>query len=243
VGDLPRAGRNGRPLAIAHRGDPIAFRENTLDAVRSALDCGADVVEIDVKTTADDVSVVLHDDSLRRLWGIDRDVRTMSSAEVREVGIPTLEEVLALFIGRTAAVMVDMDSGEWAAAARSAAGRAVESGRLHPSQVVWCGSVDGMREVRASEPDARIFLSWGAQPPGDLPSDALVDDLRPEAFNPHWRVLESGGREWAKARGIPLSVWTVDNPRTLTRILDAGVDAVISNDIRALVAALGSRRG
>ena len=58
-----------RPLAIAHRGDPIAHRENTTAAIRSALDCGADVVEIDVKTTEDGVSVVLHDDSLWRLVG------------------------------------------------------------------------------------------------------------------------------------------------------------------------------
>jgi glycerophosphoryl diester phosphodiesterase len=228
-----------RPLAIAHRGDPIAFRENTIDAIRSALDCGADVVEIDVKTTADGVSMVLHDDSLLRLWEVDRDIRTMTAAEVAAVGIPTL----ALFEGRSAAVMVDMDSEEWAAAAQAEASRVVASGRLRASQVIWCGDVEGMRQVRAADPEARIFLSWGEEARNGAPADRLVHDLRPEAFNPRWQVLESGGREWAASRGIPVSCWTVDDAGVLARLLDNGVDAVISNDIRALVAAVGDRRG
>ncbi len=78
------------------------------------------------------MSVVLHDDSLLRLWGVDRDIRTLSAAEVRAIGIPTLREVLALFEGRSAAVMVDMDAPEWATAARLEAGAAVATGRLRP---------------------------------------------------------------------------------------------------------------
>ena len=174
--DLPRAGQNARPLAIAHRGDPIAHRENTVAAIRSALDCGADIVEIDVKTTEDGVSVVLHDDSLRRLWGVDRDIRTMSAAEVTGIGIPTLRAVLALFEGRRAAVMVDMDSGEWARAARVEAGSAVSTGRLRQEQVMWCGHVAGMREVRQHDPDARVFLSWGEEALDGPPADDLLTE-------------------------------------------------------------------
>lgn len=196
-----------------------------------------------MKTTSDGVSVVLHDDSLLRLWGVDRDIRTMTAEEVAEVGIPTLAEVLGLFEGQSAAVMVDMDSGEWAASAREEANRAVSSGRLRAAQVMWCGDIDGMREIRAADPDARIFLSWGDEARNGPPADTLVDALRPEAFNPHWQVLESGGRRWAATRGLPLSCWTVDDADVLVRLLDDGVDAVISNDIRGLVAAVGDRHG
>ncbi len=239
----PFAGRLDRPLAIAHRGDPIPLRENTVASIRSALSVGADIVEIDVKTTSDGVSVVLHDDSLLRLWGVDRDIRTMTAAEVAAVGegaqrIPTLDEVLAVFSGSGGAVMVDMDSGEWAAAARVATRRAVDAGVLRSTQVVWCGAVEGMREVRAAEPDARIFLSWGEEALNGPPSDELVAALRPEAFNPYWRVLEAGGREWAAARGIPLSCWTVDDPAVMRELVSEGVDAMISNDIRTLLTVL-----
>ena len=63
-----RIGDGGRVLAIAHRGDPVAFRENTIESIEAAVRAGADLVEIDVKTTGDGVSVVLHDDTLTRLW-------------------------------------------------------------------------------------------------------------------------------------------------------------------------------
>lgn len=239
----PLAGRSDRPLAIAHRGDPIPLRENTLEAVGSAVLLGADIVEIDVKTTQDGVCVVLHDDSLVRLWGVDRDIRTMTAAEVAAVGegaqrIPTLEQVLALFTGTGTAVMVDMDSGEWAQAAWATTRRAVAAGVVRPTQVVWCGDVEGMRQVRAVDPDARIFLSWGEAAVDGPPSDALVQALRPEAFNPYYRVLELGGREWAAERGLPVSCWTVDDPAVMRHIVAQGVDAMISNDIRALLTVL-----
>ena len=47
--------------AVAHRGDPYRVRENTIDSLRSALDRGADAVEIDVRLTRDGVPVLLHD--------------------------------------------------------------------------------------------------------------------------------------------------------------------------------------
>jgi glycerophosphoryl diester phosphodiesterase len=241
----PQAGQLDRPLAIAHRGDPIPLRENTVDSIRSAIDVGADIVEIDVKTTLDGVSVVLHDDSLVRLWGVDRDVRTLTAAEVAEVGegttrIPTLVDVLALFCGRDCAVMVDMDSGEWAGAAQQVVRRAVAEGVVRPTQVVWCGDVDGMREVRAADLKARIFLSWGEAALDGPPSDELLRELGPEAFNPYWRVLDLGGREWASAHGIPVSCWTVDDPAVMRQIVEQGVDAMISNDIRAMLGVLSA---
>ena len=47
--------------AVAHRGDPYRVRENTIDSLRSALQRGADAVEIDVRLTRDGVPVLLHD--------------------------------------------------------------------------------------------------------------------------------------------------------------------------------------
>lgn len=248
VGEDRRAGRPGI-LAIAHRGEPVGHRENTLPAIRAALDAGADVVEIDVKTTADGVSVVLHDDSLSRLWDVDRDVREMTAAEVADVGasrvdgvepvveqrIPTLQQVLRLFTGTRAAVLVDMDSGRYAAAARQVVQQAVTAGDLRATQVIWCGDLDGMREVRAADADARIFLSWGEEARLGPPSDDLVETLRPEAFNPHWAFVEQGGRAWAREHDLALSCWTVDDPGDMTRLAEGGVDAMISNRIGRLL--------
>ena len=55
--------------AIAHRGEPVGHRENTLPAFEAAVALGADMVEIDLRRTRDGAIVVLHDQTLERLWG------------------------------------------------------------------------------------------------------------------------------------------------------------------------------
>lgn len=239
----PRAG-GGRALAVAHRGDPVTHRENTLPAVRRAVDAGADLVEIDVKTTADGVSVVLHDDNLSRLWEVERDIRELTVHEVDAVGaapgegsmrIPRLQQVLRAVSGTSVGLLIDMDSGEWAPAALSAVAQAASASEVRPTQVVWCGHVDALRAVRLADPNARIFLSWGEQLRDGMPSDDLLGELRPEAFNPHWEALGASVREWASDHGLALCCWTVDDRDTIATVLQEGADAVISNEVDLVV--------
>ena len=62
-----------KTFACAHRGDSSRFRENTIIAIQSAIDAGAEVVEIDVRITRDGKVIVLHDSNLERLWGITKE--------------------------------------------------------------------------------------------------------------------------------------------------------------------------
>ena len=58
---IPTMGPMRTVTAVGHRGDPYRVRENTLASLRSALEQGADAVEIDVRLTRDGVPVLLHD--------------------------------------------------------------------------------------------------------------------------------------------------------------------------------------
>src|SRR6478735_4701655 len=95
--------------AVAHRGDPYRVRENTIDSLRSALRRGADAVEIDVRLTRDGVPVLLHDATLKRLWGHEVRLDRLTHAELTELtrgGVPTLRE--ALLAAGAHRVMVDL---------------------------------------------------------------------------------------------------------------------------------------
>jgi glycerophosphoryl diester phosphodiesterase len=112
------------PRIVAHRGNAAEFPENTLPALRSALELGITHVEFDVQLTADHVPVVLHDANLQRTAGVDRNALDMTWRELRDikvnetarlgdryddVGIPTLErtvELLAAFPDATAFVEI-----------------------------------------------------------------------------------------------------------------------------------------
>ena len=66
----------------AHRGDSVKALENTLPAFEKAIESGADWIELDVKETRDNVPVVFHDSSLKRLMGQDGTIREMTLEEM-----------------------------------------------------------------------------------------------------------------------------------------------------------------
>lgn len=229
------------PLAIAHRGEPVGHRENTLPGFVAAIRAGADMVETDVKVDADGQVVLLHDDTLDRLWGRPwriRDTHTESLAGLADdhgAAIPPLREGLALLSGAGVSVLIDMDAPDWAAASLAVARAAIDEGWLAPDGVAWCGRPDALRVIRAGDPAARIVLSWDEETAkGDLPSDDLLAELTPEVFNPHWPMLTPPVIDWTHQRGLRACCWTIDDEGLMARLCTAGVDAMISNRVHAL---------
>jgi glycerophosphoryl diester phosphodiesterase len=94
---------------IAHRGASADERENTLSAFERAIEVGADFVELDVQVSADGALVVFHDLDLDRLTPLRGPLRRRMRTELREHGIPTLEEVLDVTRGRVR-VMAELKS-------------------------------------------------------------------------------------------------------------------------------------
>lgn len=70
------------PELVAHRGYARHYPENTGASVRAAIDAGARYVEIDVQLTRDEVPVLFHDRSLKRLCGVDGAVHDFTAAEL-----------------------------------------------------------------------------------------------------------------------------------------------------------------
>jgi glycerophosphoryl diester phosphodiesterase len=216
-------------LAIAHRGDPVAQRENTLEAFRAAVAAGADMVELDVRCSADGVPVVVHDPTLERIWGLARRVGDLRADEVRALGIPDLGEALA-DIPATVQVMVDYEERGVAEPALDAVLAADALDRCLFSGECF----DGHRAIRARAGDARIAVTWTHDEPCP---DALLDELGAEYWNPNGNVLTRNRDQVERmhARGTRVSVWTIDRREDMERCLQAGVDAVITNRVGDLV--------
>ena len=222
-----------RPLAIAHRGDPLGHRENTLAAFAAAVHAGADMIELDVRLTADGAAAVVHDATLDRVWGVPTRVADASMDELRALGIPELSEALEAI---PVQVMVDYKLDDVAEAALDAV---VAAGAL--DRCVFAGAnFAGHRRIRVLRPDARIALTWNW---ADRDPEPLLDELGAEYFNPDGNVLlrNPSFMERMRARGTAVSVWTIDERAGMELALDAGVDAVITNRIRDLVALLAAR--
>jgi len=256
-----RAYLAGAPMLVAHRGGGRLAPENTLAAFRPAVsDWGADMLEMDVRLTADGHVVVIHDETVDRTTDGSGPVAAMTLAEVRSldagyrfqdltgahawrgrgVTVPTLEEVL----DACPAVWINVEAKE-AQVARPLADLVVRRGEQH-RVLLAAGDEAHRRDVRdypgpwgASRRDCRLF--WALHRTPFFTPDVDVFQV-PEVWNGK-RVLTPGIIEEAHRRNIPVQVWTVDEPDDMRRLLSWGVDGIQTDRPDLLARVLTEDRG
>ncbi|MFH8518086.1 glycerophosphodiester phosphodiesterase [Streptomyces gelaticus] len=216
-------------FAVAHRGDPYRVRENTLPSIRSALGRGADAVEIDVRVTRDGVPVLLHDSTLKRLWGHDVQLDRLTHGELTELtrgGVPTLRE--ALLATGAHRIMIDLPGSTDGSVPR-VVGTVHECGA--GDRVYYCAGADAMLRVRAADPGAEIALTWTTLAP---PRSALLDAVRPRWLNYRFGLVDRELTDRLHRDGLLVSAWTADTGRTMRRLVRHGVDSITTNRIDVL---------
>ena len=219
-------------LALAHRGDWSEAPENTVAAFRAAERDGADMIELDIRRAADGAVVVVHDPTLERVWGSPLAVADATLAELAQIGVATLAEALACV---DLPVMVDFTMADVVEPALAVISEADALERVLFSG----GNLAGHRRIRALAPAARIALTWTDREP---PPAALLEELVVEYFNPPWERVDAVIVDAMHDRGYKVSTWTVDDPREMRRVVDCGVDAVVTNRVPELVALLAEAR-
>ncbi|MFF1838543.1 glycerophosphodiester phosphodiesterase [Streptomyces sp. NPDC058231] len=223
--------------AVAHRGDPYRARENTLPSIRSAVERGADAIEIDVRVTRDGVPVLLHDSTLERLWGHDRRLDRLTHQEVGELtggGVPTLRE--ALLAAGAHRLMVDLPGSTDESVRRTVAVvRECGAGE----RAYYCAGPAAMLRVRAADPSAEIALTWTTLAP---PRPVLLDAVRPRWLNYRFGLVSRELTDRVHRDGLLVSAWTADTKRTMRRLIRRGVDSITTNRVDALRDVLANSR-
>lgn len=209
-----------RPLVIAHRGDHRTEAENTLPAFAAALALrSCDGLEFDVHLSVDGVPVVIHDESLLRVQGIDRLVADVDAAALAELGVPTLAAVLDL--APTPAfldVELKVDGGQAVAdVLRAARGPALDGA------VVSSFEIAALEWIRGLEPDWPVWLNAE-----DLSAEtvALAAELGCRAISAWTDAIDEASAERVAVAGLELAAWTVTDVADLRRLARLGVVAV-----------------
>ena len=241
-----------KPRVFAHRGGCARGPENTIPAFERGLAAGADGLELDVHLSSDGIVVVCHDSTLDRTTNASGRLDRYTAAELSRIdagyrfvdangkfpfrgcgaGIPALRDVLLRF--RDVPIIIEMKVD------RPEMGRAVAADIAAVSAVDRvCAAGEGSRAVRA----AREALPAVA-------TSATRGDVRLALYRSwaHWpvRQVEYGGYQvpetsgmtrvvsptfirHAHAAGLQVQVWTVDDAADMERLLEWGVDGLISN--------------
>jgi glycerophosphoryl diester phosphodiesterase len=250
------------PLIIGHRGASAAAPENTLAAFRKAIEAGADGIEFDVRLSRDGVPVIIHDETLRRTASRSERVgdltaeemqnanvgswfsiaRGLSTDDYRDEEIPTLRQLLEMFSTNNALLYLELKcANSEIPQIVAATNDLLESYSIGERTIVECFDLTAIEEMKRHSPAIRtaaLFEPSLANPSALLSGKTLVARALAAGANEialHHRLANKRTIEAARAAGLKIVVWTVDDPRWLTRSRELGVDCLITNDPSLMV--------
>ncbi|HKP28130.1 MAG TPA: glycerophosphodiester phosphodiesterase family protein [Gemmatimonadales bacterium] len=225
----------GRPLVVAHRGASAEAPENTLEAFRLGIEQGADALELDVRLSADEIAVVIHDPSIDRTTNGTGAVAGLTLEELQRADagggarIPTLRAVLEAF--PTIPILLEVKAPEAQAAVAAEIDRAGARERV----------VIASFQHRALELLRKGPYLIGADR-RDVSALYALGRLHLESASPRclcyavpwrWKGKLEVPKRWfieaARRQQRPVHVWTVDEPAIATLLWARGASGIITN--------------
>jgi glycerophosphoryl diester phosphodiesterase len=222
---------------IAHRGASGHAPENTLAAFRKAVEMGVDGIEMDIRLTADDEVIVLHDASLNRTTDTTGEVSKLSLAQIRQADagdgerVPTFAEALES-IPTDVLAFVEIKAIE----ATAPAVRIVQEMDRLDQVVIISFNADALRLLRTL--DSRMpmgLLQGGAAGTYNNASSVGLDLLhRAQAtgtstVSVNWQLLNPETVGDIQQRGGAVWTWTINDTDDIRRVADMGVQAITSD--------------
>jgi glycerophosphoryl diester phosphodiesterase len=221
------------PIPFAHRGGTSAHPENTLPAFRHAVDLGFHHLETDVHVSADGVLVAFHDEDLLRTCGVDARIADLPWSEIEPLRvdgrepIPRMRELLETF----PEVRFNIDAKSDAAV--EPLGDLVEEIGALDRVCLAAFSRRRLQRFRSRFGD-RVLTNTSMFETALLYVFGWSSIRRPVALqvSPTYKwftvVTERFVRR-AHGHGRPVHVWTIDEPAEMHRLLDLGVDGIMTD--------------
>lgn len=216
---------------ISHRGDSKNFTENTLQAIISAKEMGADRCEIDVQLTKDSRVVVFHDKSLKRLTGISEYVNNLDYEELialagQQVKIPLFEDILDYAKDNIKLVVELKPDSRKTDLVEKVVGY-VKNRNMISKVMIQSLDYKSLEMIETIEPRiATGFIAYMLY--GDY-KKLVVDFLNVEKSYLSEKMIKdihnAGKKVW---------VWTVNSEDEMEKFVDMKVDGILTDDILTL---------
>jgi glycerophosphoryl diester phosphodiesterase len=241
---------SGRTLTFGHRGARAYAPMNTLPSFEMAAQMGAHGVEFDVRRSKDGMLVILHDPTIDGTSNGNGAVADMTFAALRELDfgawmgeqfagaqIPTLDEVFEL-IGRRLLMNVEIKA-EHLSGGGIEAQVAATIARHNLADRILVSSFNPLTVRRCAKVMPHILRGLLVETETPFERARLLDTLQIQALHPYYPYIDDAYMAQARARGLAVNTWTVNDPADAVRLRDLGVGAVITDRPDVILEALG----
>ncbi len=209
-----------KTLVVGHRGNPARFPDNSIQGILDARSV-ADMVEIDVRRTADGILVLSHDAHIGDRVIVESDYESF----------PGLDRFTDL-LDAIGSFPLNIEIKNWPAdpdfdPSLETARRIADHAR--PIDLITSFHWPTVEAVRATRPDVPtgLLINGGGRIDEAL---AAARTGGHEAVAPHWSLIEDPDLVMAAAGGLSVIAWTVNDDSVARRLIDGGITAVISDD-------------
>lgn len=224
---------------IAHRSGPVDFPEQTVEAGKQSLSLGADIVEIDVRLSADGEIVISHDHSLDRIFGVNKKTDELTQTEFvnleRKEGAPYHGHTLADYVsGGVLPLLLHIKESR----AIPKVLNFIRENGLEKEITLGLHSPETISIVKKADSGIRV-LAFMRDPFAITPCiKAGADIIR---LWEGWyttarrdRIHKNGAKLWIMTGGLPGFEVGETTPARLRKMVDRGVDGILLNNVALL---------
>ena len=227
------------PLVIGHACAAGEAPANTLAGVRSCLDAGAEAMEIDVQLSSDGVPVLMHDETVDRTTNLSGPLRSFTFAQLQAANagdgepVPSLDQLMTLVGGRLT-VMCELKQTpgdpEYDQKLVDAVITVVKKHDANTWSAIHSFQPAMVERARNSEP--RISATIISPPVRGDEIDRLLGALlkrNGQALSIEHHCIDRALMIKAKRRQVTVWAWTADTESDWARLIEAGIDGIITN--------------
>lgn len=222
---------------VAHRGFTEEAVENTIEGLEAAARLNADYVELDIMQTKDNKLVVIHDSNLKRLSGVNRNVKDLTLSELKEIDlrqhgyigkIPTLEEFIEKSKELNIKLMIELKPNKVVTEKfyNDLIGEIVD-GNIENTAVVTSLDRNLVLEVKKRLPIIKVGYISPFQFGG-------IEDIGVDFYVVEEMSYTKGLRAESARKNIPIFVWTVNEDVEIKKHLVDGTYGIITDNLIAV---------
>lgn len=226
-----------KKILIAHRGARTYFHENTLEAFEKAIRLNADMIELDVRRTQNNLFVVYHDECID-----EKPIKDLAYDDIHKFSrlkVPTLDKVLKLTRSR---IKLDIELKE--EGYEKEVVNFILKFLKEDEFVITSFNDNSLKIIKEAFPGIRIGLILGKSNPKN-PFRTWLSELFPfkrcrkinvDFIAPHWRLLKLGFLCRARKHKLPVFVWTVNEAKLIWKFLkDKRIAGLVTDKIETAV--------
>tara|TARA_B100001769_G_scaffold74116_1_gene55664 strand:- start:62 stop:943 length:882 start_codon:yes stop_codon:yes gene_type:complete len=243
------------PQIIAHQGSSLELPPNTIEAFELAINQGADIIELDIWQTKDEIWIVIHDENLLRITGIDKSIGDVSLSEVRtfdagfgfyknnpnikkakntQYNIPSLEQILKNYPNQR--INIEIKDPDESGLIKLI--ELIKRYNMQDNILVVSSHYNVIKKFRkltkykiataASRSDIKRMMFWSWIPFYQNKFDAFQLPFYSKTIKKYGMNLP----DWIKEKqemDLEVHYWTIDNSKDIMHAVSIGANGIITN--------------